>query len=477
MKFYQKVFLLVLLSSSFLSAQDSFEDFKKQDMADFKKFLAEEDKAFADFLKNDWKDFQSSLGIKADPKPKPKVLPKAKEVKPVVDKTKRIEPLPPVPKTLPPPPPPPKVPVVQGKNVLKFNSFGKNLTAEIDKDVKLTIASPINNQEISKSWESLAQSNYKGTLKDFTVLKNDLHLNDWGYLILLHSAAVSAFPRSVNKQNLFIWFYLIKSGYKAKVAYAGNDILLLVPNKDMIYETRFVTVDKEKYYLISFNHSLPDINRLYTYKGSYKGRLDLINMEISSVPTITNRVLKKTIRFSYQEQPYAFEVEYSSDIVNYFKQYPQTDIRIYFNAPVSSYASYSLLAALEKHLRGKTELQAVNFLLRFVQTAFKYETDDEQFGREKYLIPEETIFYPASDCEDRSILFSYLVRNLLHLDVVALDYPGHLATAVRFNGNIEGDVVNYAGKKYVICDPTYINADAGMCMPQFKNVNPKVIKI
>ena len=477
MNSYSKTFLLILFLASSVFAQDSFEDFKKQDMANFKKFLAEEDKAFADFLKNDWKDFQSSLGIKADSKPKPKVIPKAKKIKPVVDKTRKIEPLPPVPKTLPQAPSPPKVPVVQGKNVLKFNSFGKNLTVEIDKDVKLNITSPINNQEISKSWESLAQSNYKVTLKNFTALKNDLHLNDWGYLILLHSAAVSAYSQSVNKQNLFIWFYLIKSGYKAKVAYAGNNILLLVPNKDMIYETRFVTVDNEKYYLISFNNNLPAISSLFTYKGAYKGRLDLINMKISAVPTITNRVLKKTIRFSYQGQPYEFEIEYSSDIVNYFKQYPQTDIRIYFNAPVSSYASYSLLAALEKHLQGKTELQAVNFLLRFVQTAFKYETDDEQFGREKYLIPEETIFYPASDCEDRSILFSYLVRELLNLDVVALDYPGHLATAVRFNGNIEGDVVIYAGKKYVICDPTYINADAGMCMPQFKNINPKVIKI
>jgi len=476
MKIYQKLFLLVIFLCSYSFAQNSFEEFKKQDMAEFEQFIEEDDKAFADFLKNDWKAFQSSLGIKADPKPKPKVLPKAKEVKPQVDKTQKIKPLPIVPKA-PPLPPAPQIPVLQSKNALRFTSFGKTLSLELDKNLQLDISSPITNEQISNNWKKLAKSKYKPTLKGLTALKNELHLNDWGFLIMLHNASHKAFPNSINKQNIFTWFYLIKSGYKAKVAYAGNNILLLVPNKDMMYETRFVTVDNQKYYLISLDNKLPDISRLFTYKGSYKGDLNLINMEISAVPTITNHVLTKNIQFSYQGKTYTFQIDYSSDIVNYFKHYPQTDIKIYFNAPVSSSATYTLLSALEKHLQGKTELEAVNFLLRFVQTAFKYETDDQQFGREKYLIPEETIFYPASDCEDRSILFSYLVRKLLNLDVVALDYPGHLATAVHFNGNIDGDVVNYQGRKFIICDPTYVNADAGMCMPQFKNVKPKVIKI
>ena len=44
-------------------------------------------------------------------------------------------------------------------------------------------------------------------------------------------------------------------------------------------------------------------------------------------------------------------------------------------------------------------------------------------------------YYPYCDCEDRSVLYSYLVRNLLKLDVVLLDYPNHIATAVCFNEN------------------------------------------
>ena len=114
-------------------------------------------------------------------------------------------------------------------------------------------------------------------------------------------------------------------------------------------------------------------------------------------------------------------------------------------------------------------------LLRFVQTAFEYQTDDEQFGREKYLIPDETLYYGICDCEDRSILFAHLVRKLVGLPVVGLDYPGHIATAVQFSQRLPGAYVNYEGEDYLICDPTYINADIGMVMPQFKDTPPVLI--
>ena len=89
---------------------------------------------------------------------------------------------------------------------------------------------------------------------------------------------------------------------------------------------------------------------------------------------------------------------------------------------------------------------------------------------------EETLHYPASDCEDRSIFFSWLVKSLLNIDVIALDFPGHIATAVELKNPV-GQVVRYQGKKYTIADPTYINAKVGMKMPQYKKVNPKVISI
>ena len=128
-------------------------------------------------------------------------------------------------------------------------------------------------------------------------------------------------------------------------------------------------------------------------------------------------------------------------------------------------------------MKGMDEQKAINFLLRFVQTSLRYKTDEVQFGKENYLFPEETLYYPYSDCEDRSILFAWLVHSLLGMDVVGLDYPGHVATAVLFEGHVDGDSVTHNGKRYVIADPTYVNALIGMAMPNFKNEKPEVIKI
>ena len=136
-----------------------------------------------------------------------------------------------------------------------------------------------------------------------------------------------------------------------------------------------------------------------------------------------------------------------------------------------------LYPALKKEFSGRSESEIANRILNLVQTAFKYATDEEQFGYERPLFGDETIFYPSSDCEDRAILFSVLVHELMGLDVVLLHYPGHLATAVRFKSDVKGDYLTVDGTKYVVCDPTYINARVGEAMPQFKEEKCTVVRI
>jgi len=109
----------------------------------------------------------------------------------------------------------------------------------------------------------------------------------------------------------------------------------------------------------------------------------------------------------------------------------------------------------------------VRLLLHFVQTALPYATDQEQFGEEDYLYPDETLFYPASDCEDRSALLAALVRLLVGLPVVGLDYPGHIALAVALPQEVPGDRFTWREVVYTVCDPTYIGAALGQTMPRY----------
>ena len=136
-----------------------------------------------------------------------------------------------------------------------------------------------------------------------------------------------------------------------------------------------------------------------------------------------------------------------------------------------------ILPLLEQMTSNKSKEEATEIILNFMQTAFKYKTDEEQFGYERPFFVDELFYYDYSDCEDRAILFSYLVRKVLKLDVVLLYYPNHLATAVKIPSYNKGDYVSLNGQRYIICDPTYINAGIGEAMPQFKNVKARVIEL
>ena len=162
--------------------------------------------------------------------------------------------------------------------------------------------------------------------------------------------------------------------------------------------------------------------------------------------------------------------------IDFYLDYPQCDVVIHYKTPMSEELRASLYPQLKKAIEGKSQKDAANLLLNFVQTAFQYKTDGEQFGYEKPNFPDETFYYPYCDCEDRAMLYSTLVKELMGLDTILLDYPNHIASAVRFTEEIPGDYVQLEdGTEYLICDPTYIGAPIGTCMDQYKNVAPEVI--
>jgi len=124
-------------------------------------------------------------------------------------------------------------------------------------------------------------------------------------------------------------------------------------------------------------------------------------------------------------------------------------------------------------------MDAVNWLLNFVQFAFQYKIDEENYGFERWNFAEKTIASNYSDCDDRAFLFAQLVRRLLDMPVVLILYSNiHLATAVRFdNPNTRGDYITINGQRYLICDPTFIGARLGMAMPDLRHIPVQYFRI
>ena len=173
----------------------------------------------------------------------------------------------------------------------------------------------------------------------------------------------------------------------------------------------------------------------------------------------------------------------NQNLISFYNTYPtsivddniMTKWSIYANTPLAKDVKEQLYSQLKPVINDKTQLEAVNILLNWVQTGFEYEYDDKVWDGDRVFFAEESLNYPFCDCEDRSILFTRLVRDFLGLKCILVFYPGHLAAAVHFTEAVNGDYIQLNGQKYIICDPTYINAPIGATMPGMDNPSAKVI--
>ena len=67
------------------------------------------------------------------------------------------------------------------------------------------------------------------------------------------------------------------------------------------------------------------------------------------------------------------------------------------------------------------------------------------------------------------------MRSLLGLDVQFVQFADHMCTAVHFTDCLtKGNGYYFEGKFYLICDPTYIGASIGRCMPKYRSSKPQV---
>ena len=330
----------------------------------------------------------------------------------------------------------------------------------------------LNENAIADAYEALCNSDYKPLLADCAQIRKDLRLNDWGVFTLVRQVA-DTYCGTANESIVMQQFLLNDMGYKARMARKATEdkMMLFVATDCSIYAHPYITLNGQNYYNLSGNNE--QCQFYMCQKDSPKAK-NSVGMQLKEAPLFPGTVVSST----HQAKGSAARVtvDVPKALMDFYKDYPQCDYSVYFNAPVNAAMENRILSSLAPLVQGRNEADAANILINFVQTAFQYQTDGQQFGYEKPFFVEELFYYPYSDCEDRAMLFSYLVRKLLGLDVVLLDYPEHIATAVRFNGNVSGDYLMVNGRKYIVCDPTYIGASIGMTMPRYKTVSAKVLK-
>lgn len=469
------LFLLTFFTT--LSAEDSFKDFKKSQSESFKKFKDEKDSAFNSYLKQEWGAYNVSEALPLYEKPKPAEIPKTtpqpiKSVGPTISvKTKEVQKV--EEKSLEPVAVPKEQQIIitietKPKDLI-FDFYGTKLGFDIPEGIKKANFYPQNQSGISNFFNMAASSEYEALLSEIKKVSKNMNLNDWGVYLLVTKISQTLFSTEDNAK-LLSWFIFNKIGYAVKIGLAKTHVVLMHYSQKTIYSTPNYNFGNKKYYVVA-NYAKEKVGRIFSYKEEYPGSTKPLDLSLESLPILQEKTESKTLNFSQFGNSYSIPITYNKNIIDFMSTYPQADYETFFNAPIDSKTYSDLAASIKKFIDGKKASEAINFVLNFVQKSFKYERDDRQFGREKVMFAQETLYFDKSDCEDRAILFSYLVKELFHINVIGVKYQDHMATALYIP--MDGDSVTAESKKFVIADPTYIDANIGMSMPKYKSIKPQ----
>jgi len=454
--------LLSLLFVVSLSAT-SFEDFKRTQTSEYTTYRDKDDSQFSTYLKEQWQEYtaQSSKALYEKEKPKgitPKIQSKIKSIGPLV----HIQ----IPKEINTTKTP--MPKDNTKDVY-ISFFGQEIGFIVDSALKNTKFYPKNQTGIANAFNALAMSDYTETLRELKSTQKALNLNDWGIyqLVLKLSESLYEYP---DERQLFSWFIFNKLGYDVKIALAKKHLVVMFYSQKIVYATPSFRFGDKKYYLLS-EYAKSTSSKVYTYKHNYPHANKAFDLTLKTLPKLQEDRREKNLSFKEFGKTFTTKYIYNKNLIDFMATYPQADYEIYFNTPMSQEAYKQIATDIKKYVNAKHASVAINFVLHFVQKAFKYERDQQQFRREKVMFADETLYYEKSDCEDRAILFSYLIKHIFGISAIGVKYKDHMSVALYIP--MKGDSVKMGKRRFVIADPTYINANIGQSMLKYKSKVPE----
>lgn len=457
-----------------------YEKFSKHAKAEYEDYRAQCNAEYVKFLERAWKEYKVLPSI---PRPKDEVVPPT--IMPRQDKNKKQAKEIPIENIVSPilslPQPKPISPIYENDKVeeknFSFSYMGTTCEVRLPKDLNIRM-SGCESCMIATIWKQLATNAMDNTIRDFLALRLKMQLCDWAYLNLIDTFA-KAFCGHGNEAVIMAAFIYSQSGYKMRLGRDCEKLYLLYGSKHGIYEKGYIVIEGINYYPLD-----DKVERMEISDFSFPQEQSM-SLYIENAQKFTIRPSAKRKLASEQYHDVTIDSQVNLNLIQFYNTYPSSEVngnfmtrwKMYADTPMDESVSQMLYPDIKNKIEGLSDVQAVNQILNWVQTAFQYEYDDKVWGHDRAFFAEETLYYPYCDCEDRAILFTRLVRDLLGLKCILVYYPGHLASAVCLKQQVNGDYISLDGDVYTICAPTYIGAPVGITMPEMDNRSAKVIKL
>lgn len=441
---------------------ENFYGSKEKIVTEFDDFRSKAIAEYVEFVRRAWREFKSEppLPVPDEVPVPPVVIPEEERNVPAEDRSLIIdEVLPPLP-VVPQPQPVVNIDEIPAlhEEYVYFTFFGTDVKVRFNLSRKVVVDGTDENV-VADAIEKMASEKNDNTLFDCLLLRNNLNLSDWAYLQMIDAFAHKIYGQDDNSAALLTTYLYMLSGYKVRIGTADGKIYMLFACEEQIYNKNMFMVDGTAFYGID---ELPV--RLHICEASFEKEQELSLM------------VKSGQRFAYKGSAprritakdytgVSVEVSVNENLMKFYDTYPTSKIgdnvmtrwAMYANVELDERVKNSVYPTLSAAINGLSEVEAVNRLLNIVQTGLVYGYDNEIWGEDRVFFAEESLYYPYSDCEDRSVLFSRLVRDLVGLDVALVMVPGHMLAAVHFNSDVRGSFMTLDGKDFVLCEPTCVD--------------------
>ena len=449
---------------------ESYDSFLKEALEGYNGFRDSMNQEYADFLKQPWSSGKLRDAIKKREEPPVPIkrnddrdrnyddiefdFEKVNPVKPPKPQPEPVEPIPDV--------------VIDKPLVTSVLFYGTPLEFNLDRNMTLSLS--INNENsVSNAWRYLSDSaGATKLLNELLFFRKTMMLGDWAYYQLIDKLSKTVF-KSTGSSRLFTGWAMAQSGYSVRFAFADSgELLTLIGTDDIIYGYSGLNLNGLNYY---FFHEKPSSNNLRFTEKDFPGSKSF-SLRYANIPKFAFKSAGKKALTVKHYPEIKVEMEANQNLLDYYGSIPRssnadnqyTQWVQYADTPISEHNRDLIYPVLKKAIAGKSVHDSANIIMDFCES-FDYKLDDEMWGGDRPLYPDEMLHYFYSDCEDHAILFTRIIRDLLGLQTGLIYYPGHLAALAVFDEPISGDHYILHGKKWMVCDPTYFYVGVGKQMP------------
>ncbi len=363
---------------------------------------------------------------------------------------------------------------VSPASTVTVDFFGTNLT--LPKITSISAPAGTSEEAIASAWTKMSASIPASVPAALQNARRELDLCDWACLLLARKYAETTGNISDNRVALLFTWLMSQAGYDVRLGRSGSRLVPLFASEYLIYQHPYFSIGGKRYYPLD-----RQTGSMAICQQSFTGSRPL-SMTVGKRMNLTP---SPSAPRSLEARGIEAKVVTDRNLIDFYAQFPASQYSdseesrwaILAATPLSESARNSLYPVLNDAIKGKNKAEAVNIILRYLQHGLLYKYDEEIWGQDRAFFPEETLYYPYADCEDRAALFVRLVKDLTGLPAALVVYPGHVAAAVAFPTHEEGDYLTISGRRFLICDPTYIGVGIGVSMPDLRNQPVKVVEV